>query len=188
MVSCRADSPHRRQCHDTSCRWVRAERAEVQQASPDADAVAAEIADLEALIEARPARAPTLRPLVEELRTKQANLQRANLRKAQSLKGAEIAAEESYKAAVAELAATLEGSNLEAETSVRALSPILPMVCSLAGIFFVARKSGIRRLSQTIARCDLADTFVLYINTVSVRLTTLRIDGMYKLPYKGPAG
>jgi hypothetical protein len=37
-----------------------------------AASVASEIADLEALIEARPARASTLRPLVVELRTRQA--------------------------------------------------------------------------------------------------------------------
>jgi hypothetical protein len=94
--------------------WIRAERTEIQQGHPELDTIAAEIADLEALIEARPARASTLRPLVEELRTKQANLQRANVRKIQSLKGAEIPAEEAYKAAVTELATTLEGTNLEA--------------------------------------------------------------------------
>jgi hypothetical protein len=55
-----------------------------------------------------------LRALVEELRTKQANLQRANVRKIQSLKAAEIPAEEAYKAAVTELATTPEGANLEA--------------------------------------------------------------------------
>ena len=63
---------------DCACRligkWAREECAQVSsQATPAIDAIAAEIADLEALIEARPARAQTLRPLVQELRERQSN-------------------------------------------------------------------------------------------------------------------
>jgi hypothetical protein len=59
-------------------------------------------------------RAATLRQVIEELRTRQANLQRGTRRQAQAKLAAEVPAEEAYKAAVAEMAATLEGSNVEA--------------------------------------------------------------------------
>jgi len=42
------------------------------------------------VVAARPARAATMRPLIEELRTKQANLRRVVLRKTQSAKGADL--------------------------------------------------------------------------------------------------
>jgi hypothetical protein len=94
---------------------VRAESVQIQQGvSPAVAALSTEIADLESLIEARPARAATLRPLIEELREKQVNLRRAASRKAQSSKAAEFPAEEAYRAAAADMAATLKGSNIEA--------------------------------------------------------------------------
>jgi hypothetical protein len=68
----------------------------------------------EALIEARPACAATMRPLIEELRTKQANLRRLAQRKAQSARAVELPGVESYRAAVTDLAEVLAGSNVEA--------------------------------------------------------------------------
>jgi len=65
--------------------WARSESSRVdQRMDPAVAAIDAEIADIEALIEARPARAATMRPLIEELGTKQANLRRVVARKAQS--------------------------------------------------------------------------------------------------------
>ncbi len=55
-----------------------------------------------------------MRPLLEELRTRQANLRRVAARKAQSAKLADLPAVESYRAAVATLAETLGGSNCDA--------------------------------------------------------------------------
>jgi hypothetical protein len=57
--------------------WARSESAHVEQGmDPSIASIDAEIADLEALIEVRPARAATMRPLIEELRVKKANLRR----------------------------------------------------------------------------------------------------------------
>ena len=53
-------------------------------------------------------------PLIEELRTKKANLRRAALRKVQSTTLADLPEVEGYRAAVADLSATLMGSNVEA--------------------------------------------------------------------------
>lgn len=78
--------------------------------NPELEATAAEIADLEVLIEARPARAATLRPVIEDLRARQANQQRGARRQAHAKLAAEIPAEQAYRAAVAEMSATLEGS------------------------------------------------------------------------------
>jgi hypothetical protein len=95
--------------------WSRNEQAKADQDVPPAVAlIATEIADLESLIEARPARAVTLRPLIEELTTKQTNLQRMARRKNQSAEEGSIPAAEAYRAAVAEMAATLHGVNVEA--------------------------------------------------------------------------
>lgn len=71
---------------------------------PAVTAINAEIADLEALIESRPARPATLRVLIEDLREKQANLRRAASRKAVASKAAEVPAEEAYRAVVADMA------------------------------------------------------------------------------------
>jgi hypothetical protein len=61
--------------------WARSESSRVEQGmDPAVAAIDTEIANIEALIEARPARATTMRPLFEELRTKQANLRRGLLR------------------------------------------------------------------------------------------------------------
>lgn len=63
--------------------WARSESARVQQGTdPSIASIDTEIADLESLIEARPARSATMRPLIEELRAKKANLRRVALRKA----------------------------------------------------------------------------------------------------------
>jgi hypothetical protein len=88
-------------------------RAEPAQ-DPAVTAIDAEISDLESLIEARPARAATMRPLIEDLRTKQANLRRGAMRRAQSNNLENVPAVEAYRAAVADLASTLAGSNVEA--------------------------------------------------------------------------
>jgi site-specific DNA recombinase len=59
-------------------RWAREESAQISLgAQPAIDSIGAEIADLEELIEAKPARAGTLRPIVEELRVRQSKLQKA---------------------------------------------------------------------------------------------------------------
>jgi site-specific DNA recombinase len=95
--------------------WARNESIQIAEgANPEVEAIAAEIADLEALIEARPARTATLRQVIEDLRARQANLQRGARRQAHAKHGAEIPAEQAYRAAVAEMAATLEGGNIEA--------------------------------------------------------------------------
>ncbi|HXS12467.1 MAG TPA: hypothetical protein VN734_07180 [Acidobacteriaceae bacterium] len=60
------------------------------------EAIATEIADLEALIEARPARAGTLRQVVQELRAREANLKRGARRQAQAKLAGQIPAEEAY--------------------------------------------------------------------------------------------
>jgi site-specific DNA recombinase len=98
--------------------WARSESAHVEQGTdPSIAAIDAEIADLEALIEARPARAATMRSLIEELRAKKANQRRAALRKAQSKGVADLPAADAYRAAIADLSATLTGSNVEAARS-----------------------------------------------------------------------
>jgi hypothetical protein len=98
--------------------WARSESAHVEQGTdPSIAAIDAEIADLEALIESRPARAATMRPLIEELRAKKANLRRAALRKAHSKGVADLPAADAYRAAIADLSATPTGSNAEAARS-----------------------------------------------------------------------
>ena len=95
--------------------WARSVSTKVEQGTdPSIAAIDAEIADLEALIEARPARAATMRSLIEELSAKKANLRRAALRKAQSKDVADLPAADAYRAAIADLSATLTGSNVEA--------------------------------------------------------------------------
>jgi hypothetical protein len=97
------------------------------------EAIATEIADLEALIEDRPARAGTLRQVVEELRTREGNLKRGARRQAQAKLAGQIPAEETYRAAVAEMVTTLESSNVEAaRAALRSLIGTIS-VCEDAG-------------------------------------------------------
>jgi hypothetical protein len=95
--------------------WTRRENSRLEQTTDPAIAsIDIEIAEIEALIDARPARAATMRPLIEELRAKQANLRRLAQRKVQSALANDLPGVESYRAAVAELAETLASSNVEA--------------------------------------------------------------------------
>jgi hypothetical protein len=94
--------------------WHRQENEQVTQGiSPAAEASCAEIADLEALIVERAARATTLRQVIEDLRQGQANLQRATARRGATPDVA-LPAEEAYRAAVSDINAALQGSNVEA--------------------------------------------------------------------------
>ena len=59
---------------------------------------------------------------------KMATVQRAEWRKAQALKVAELRAEEAYRAAVADMAAALAGANVEAaRAAVRSLTGDIPV-------------------------------------------------------------
>ena len=109
--------------------WGRQEQTQVEQGTnPELEAISTEIADLEALIEARPARVGTLRPIIEDLRGRQANLRRASVRQAQAKLAAAIPAEEAYRAAVAEMAVVLQGSNIEAaRAALRSLIGSIPV-------------------------------------------------------------
>lgn len=90
--------------------WVRSESTQItESANPELEAIATEIADLEALIQARPVRGGTLRQVVEALRAREANLKRGARRQAQAKLAEQIPAEEAYRAAVAEMATTLAG-------------------------------------------------------------------------------
>jgi hypothetical protein len=100
----------------------------ISKGVPAVAAIAAQIAELEDLITSRNALALTLRPVVAELREKMASIQRANWRKAQGLKLTEIPAEEAYRAAVADMVATLRGSNVEAaRAALRGLTGDIPV-------------------------------------------------------------
>jgi site-specific DNA recombinase len=104
---------------DLACSIIReCARAELShvagEATPAMSAMAAQIAELEELTATREALAVTLRPVVADLREKMAAVKRANWLKAQGIRLAEVPAEEAYRAAVAEMAATLGGSNVEA--------------------------------------------------------------------------
>jgi uncharacterized protein YukE len=81
--------------------------------SPAAAEIGAEIADLESLVLERPARAATLRATIDDLRQKQANLQRAAWRR-QAVPDVFLPAEQAYRAAVADINGALRGSNIEA--------------------------------------------------------------------------
>ena len=109
--------------------WSRSDSARVEPSTdPAIAAIDVEIADIEALIEARPARAATMRPLIEELRTKQASLRRLIQRKAQSSSAAELPGIASYRAAVADVADVLAGSNVEAaRAQLRSLVGTVPV-------------------------------------------------------------
>lgn len=87
--------------------------------------IAAQIAELEGLIASRNSLAAALRPVVAGLREKMATVQRASWRKAHSFKIAELPVEKAYRAAVAAMAAVLEGTNVEAaRAAVRSLTEI----------------------------------------------------------------
>jgi hypothetical protein len=109
--------------------WARDELTQVEgQAAPAVAVVASQIADLEELIASRGALAGTLRPVVANLREKLAALQRANWCKAQGTKIAEIPAEEAHRAAVADMASELGGSNVEvARAALRSLTGDIPV-------------------------------------------------------------
>jgi rubredoxin len=98
-------------------------------ASPAIDSIAAEIADLEALIDARPSRAGTFRPIVvAELRARQSKLQRSARQEAHAKLASEIPAEEGYRTAVAEMATVLQGANIEAaRAALRSLLGSIPV-------------------------------------------------------------
>lgn len=94
--------------------WYRRENEEAERGvSPAAAAIGAEIADLEALIAERPARAATLQAAIEDLRQKQSNLQRAAWRR-RAAPAVALPAEEAYRAAVADINGALKASNVEA--------------------------------------------------------------------------
>jgi site-specific DNA recombinase len=93
--------------------WYRREHEQASQGlSPAAAAIGSEIADLESLIAERPARAETLHATIQDLRQKQANLQRAAWRR-KPFQDVVLPAEEAYRAAVADMNGALKGSNIE---------------------------------------------------------------------------
>jgi site-specific DNA recombinase len=95
--------------------WARGDAADAAPgASPELAELDGEIADLEALIDARPARAATLRQALEDLRRRRDELQRAARQRAIRRTVADVPAEAVYRAVVAELVSRLEGRNVEA--------------------------------------------------------------------------
>ncbi len=118
---------------ELGCRLIReAARAELVQAaadeSPAVTAIAEQIAELESLIAGRTALAATLRPVVADLRERMTALQRANWRKIQGIRVAEIPVEEAYRAAVGEMGSVLRGSNVEAaRAALRSLTGEIPV-------------------------------------------------------------
>jgi site-specific DNA recombinase len=108
--------------------WHQRENQELAHgSSPTADAIAAEIADLEVLIAQRPSRAATLGPAIEDLRQREANVRRAASRRAAA---SEIGLpdEAAYREAVADLNGALQGSNVEAaRAALRSLVGNIPV-------------------------------------------------------------
>lgn len=108
--------------------WHQRENEELARgSSPTADALAAEIADLEALIAQRPSRAVTLGQAIEDLRQQEANVRRAAARRAAT---SEIGLpdEAAYREAVADLNGALRGSNVEAaRAALRGLVGTIPV-------------------------------------------------------------
>jgi DNA invertase Pin-like site-specific DNA recombinase len=88
------------------------ERTRVAEA--DDPRLAAQIAELEALLASSTTLVDTLRAALEDLRAKQAAAKRAAWRKAQAAKVGAVPAEGIYRDAVAGMLATLEGDNVEA--------------------------------------------------------------------------
>jgi site-specific DNA recombinase len=108
--------------------WYRREHEQaVHGMSPAAAEIGAEIADLESLVVERPARAATLRATIDDLRQKQANLQRAAWRR-QAVPDVFLPAEQAYRAAVADINGALKGSNIEAaRVALRSLLGTIPV-------------------------------------------------------------
>ena len=108
--------------------WHRRENEEgTRGSSPAADAIAMEIADLEALIAQRPSRAATLAQAIEDLRQKEASLRRAAARLASST-DIGLPGESAYREAVSDLNGALEGSNVEAaRAALRSLVGNIPV-------------------------------------------------------------
>ena len=108
---------------------VKAELRFVDSADPpDGIAIAAEIAKFEELIASRPTLAQTLRPLVAERREKLASLRRAEWRRSHADKLDVLPAEAAYRESVADMAAVLAGSNVEAvRAAVRGLTGDIPV-------------------------------------------------------------
>jgi hypothetical protein len=108
--------------------WHRRENEElIRGSSPTADAIATEIADLEALIAQRPTSAATLGAAIEDLRQREANVRRAAARRATN---SEIGLpdEAACRGAVADLNAALQGSNVEAaRAALRSLVGNIPV-------------------------------------------------------------
>lgn len=96
-----------------------------------------EIADLEALIASRPARAGTLAPVIEELRNKQSSLRRIAARRTSAEEDRSLPAESEYRSAVADINDALHGNNVEAaRAALRSLIgeiPVFQMGRHLAG-------------------------------------------------------
>ena len=102
---------------------------------PDAD-LAAQVAELEALLAGNTTLAATVRPALEALRTKQAAAKRVAWRRAQAAKVASVPAEALYRVAVRALVATFEGANIEAaRAAVRSLVGTVP-VFEQAGVLW----------------------------------------------------
>jgi hypothetical protein len=95
--------------------------------SPTADAIAAEIADLEALVAQRPSRATTLGAAIEDLRQREANVRRAAARRTATSE-IELPDEAAYRKAVADLNRALQRSNAEAaRAALRSLVGNIPV-------------------------------------------------------------
>ena len=123
---------------DLACEQIREavleERLRIAEC-PDAD-LAAQVAELEALLAGNTTLAATLRPALEALRTKQAAAKRVAWRRAQAAKVASVPAEALYRVAVRALVATLEGANIEAaRAAVRSLVGTVP-VFEQAGVLW----------------------------------------------------
>ncbi len=118
---------------DLACRLIRdCARAELTQVegreAPAVAEIATQITELEELIASRGALAATLSPVVADLRERMAALQRASWYKSRAIRLAEIPAEDAYRAAVADLASTLGGSNVEAaRAALRGLTGEIPV-------------------------------------------------------------
>jgi hypothetical protein len=118
---------------ELACRLIRGfARAELSEVvgeeNPAVGSLTAQITELEDLIASRTALAETLRPVLAGLIERMATLRRTSWRKTHALEVAEVPAEEAYRAAVADLASVLSGSNIEAaRAAVRSLTGEIPV-------------------------------------------------------------
>jgi site-specific DNA recombinase len=115
---------------ELACSTIRelalAERVRVVDA--DDPRLAAQIAELEALLASSTTLVDTLRGALDDLRAKQAALKRAAWRQAHAAQVGAVPAEGIYRQAVDELRATLEGDNIEAaRAAVRSLVGSVPV-------------------------------------------------------------